>query len=186
MWRLVYIVPYWLLLFLVRQAVILAGFIVTPFALLFATERDTYRVPKWAEWRLVRLPWWAWPWDKLHDGAMGDIYGYYWHDQAPKFLKSAYLKKLWWLAWRNPCNNFSRFIPGMGVNLDGKQIVTLATCPRYDFYQVAGLPYWNLQFRAMGGTFKLGHKVFPKYNGRDWSSDPLAAIKGFTFRFDKG
>lgn len=184
--RLFYIVPYWLLLFLVRQAVILAGFIVTPFALLFATEWDTHRVPKWAEWRLVRLPWWAWPWDNLHDGAMGDIYGYYWHDQAPAFLKTAYLKKLWWLAWRNPANNFSRFTPLLSVNLDGKRVALVAEGDKWALYQVEGRFYYNLQIWAFGGLFRLGHKIFPKYNGRDWSSDPLAAIKGFTFRFDKG
>lgn len=70
MWRIVYLLPFWLLLFLVRQVVILAGFIITPVALLFAAERDTYRVPKWESWRLVRLLWWAWPWDNLHDGAI--------------------------------------------------------------------------------------------------------------------
>ena len=40
--RLLYIVPFWLLLFLVRQVVILAGFIITPVALLFATERPYF------------------------------------------------------------------------------------------------------------------------------------------------
>lgn len=55
---------------MVRLVVSIAGFIVTPVALLFATERKSDRVPTWDGWKLVRLPWWAWPWDNLHDGAI--------------------------------------------------------------------------------------------------------------------
>ncbi|MCB5270521.1 MAG: hypothetical protein LHW56_01600 [Candidatus Cloacimonetes bacterium] len=187
-----YVTPLWVVLLVLRQVVALAGLLVTPVALLFAREVESQRPQMeralgklvWEDWKLIRLPAWAWPWDNLRDGAMGDIRGLYWFEQAPKWLKTDYLKQLWWLAWRNPCNNFSRFIPLLGVNLVNKEVVTLASSDAYRFYKVKRHPYWNLHLRLFNGTLKLGHKIFPKHNLTDWSRDPQKAIKGITFRYD--
>lgn len=188
-------VPLWVLLFSVRLGFVLSGLFVVALALPFASARHSERVPTWAEWQLVRLPWWAWPWDNLRDGCMGDRHGNFWFRQAKR--KTDFGKKYEWLAIRNPCNNFSRFLPGLNVNIDGKEVLLLAgrevndQTPGVMFTKVKGLPYWGFWYvgkEVKGGrrwNIRLGHKLQMKDNGKDWSHDQQKAIKGFTFRISK-
>lgn len=164
------------------------GLPIVAVALLFAKEHPTTRVPSWKDWRLIRLPLWAWPWDNIRDGALGDIRGRYRFDQAPKWACTDYLRAFNWLAIRNPANNLSRWTPFLSVNLIGRTIKVLSEGPRHRFLRVIGkygIPYWHLCFKIKDGLFlNAGHKLKLKNNTEDWTGDEQKARKGFTIRFD--
>lgn len=108
----------WLALAALRVPMILLGFVVVPLALPFRRTVESDRGGLgWAGWHLVRLPWWAYPWDNPRDGALGDTQGRYWLRDAPDWLRGRFTKMWWWLAFRNPCNAWSRFIRPNGVDV---------------------------------------------------------------------
>lgn len=187
--------PLWVILFALRVAVIVCGYPAVLIALPFAKEQKSCRPKKWAEWKLINLPMWAWPWDNKRDGCLGDTSGKYWFTQAN--AKGDFWKMYEWLALRNPANNFSRFLPLLSANISGKKVNLLAgkqvgnSTPGFMFCKVDGLPYWAFWYvaaKVKNGrrwNIRLGHKVEPRHNGADWSSDPQKAIKGFTFRISR-
>ena len=187
----------WLVLFAGRLVVMLLGIVIVPIGVLTTKEVESDRAHKWADWRLRKMHKVFWLWDNDRDGSMGDTRGNYDDHQRPGFIKaSAYLKAVYWLAIRNPANNWSRFMKPNSVDvreleiekLAGDSIVTKGaktvwqfTIGRgekfnyYGFYML--IPYkdghWNIRF---------GHKISEKHIGKDYSGDPQKAIKGFTIR----
>ena len=194
----------WTLLILIRIPMILLGLVVVavalPFAKVHPDPTDPLRVAKlkWSDWQLVRLPVWAWPWDNMRDGAMGDTRGRYWYAQAPGFLITPYLKQYWWLAVRNPCNNFSRFMRPNTVDVrklvityigDDKVVRTNKTS--WNFVKGTGTFWTYFLFELMTPAFgnrhlqiKVGHKISPKYQGEDYTTDEQGYQKGFTARIN--
>lgn len=102
----------WALFLPLRAILILLGFLVVPLALPgLAFEGPPVAFTQApGDWRLARLPAWAWLWSNDRDGAVGDKRGW-WHMNTP-FDLGAYhwFSQFWWLAIRNPANNM-RFNP---------------------------------------------------------------------------
>lgn len=185
----------WPVLCLLRVVMIVAGLVVVPIALPFRKERDSYRMPTWKGWRLVCLPRWAWFWDNRRDGCLGDIHGKYHNVQRPEWTAgNDYLMAWWWLAIRNPCNNFSRFTPFIAVDMRKNTAVTLygqdvvKDRPGMEGWQFVKAGNWYYGFylvKRMGSRFfviRMGHKMDVQDNGVQWADD-TAPWKGFTFRF---
>lgn len=191
---------YWPLIFFLRLVFIFSGLFVVWMALPFRyTDESGTRDHAWDGWRLVRLPWWAWPWDNLRDGARGDTAGRYWLRDAPKWLTGRNWKMWWWLAIRNPANNFSRFTRGLGCNvaeatvylLAGQQYVAddpgsegwqfvMADGPIFNYWGFYYVSRWQVFGKSL--VIRLGHKIEPRHNTADWRDDPDKAWKGVTFR----
>ena len=187
----------WLALFAGRLVVILLGIVAVPIGVLTTKEVESDRAHSWADWRLRKMHKVFQLWDNDRDGSMGDVRGNYDDHQRPGFLKdSVYLKAVWWLAVRNPANNWSRFMKPSAVDVRALDIEKLAgdsvvvkgaktvwqftlgrgeTFNYYGFYMLIPTKngYWNI---------RLGHKILEKHIGKDYSSDPQKAIKGFTIR----
>lgn len=178
----------WSVLFPVRIILVIMGLPIVAIALPFATERETDRVASWDQWRLIRLPWWAWLWDNKRDGAMGDVRGTYPDRQAPDWADTEYLLAYNWLALRNPVNNFSRWLPLASVDINGRVSEALSVGDDHLFLRVIGrwgIPYYQFMWQFWDDHWlKLGHKIDLKYNTKDWTEDPISARKGFTFRIE--
>lgn len=89
---------------------------------LLSSKTFTYHPRRY--WTKVTLPKLLWPWSNQRDGAMGDTRGNYWLGekngdlQHPEWMHyNTFLKMWYWLAVRNPCNNFSRFTDEMACNI---------------------------------------------------------------------
>ena len=187
----------WLVLFVGRMAVMLLGIVVVPIGALTLREVDSDREHSWTDWRMKKMNKLFWLWDNDRDGSMGDTRGNYNDHQRPGFIRnSSYLKAVYWLAIRNPANNWSRFMHPNSVDvrdleiekLAGDSIVTKGakkawqltigrgkTFNYYGFYILTPAKdgHWNI---------RLGHKIMEKHIGKDYSGDPQKAIKGFTIR----
>ena len=193
----------WIILMFLRLAMIVVGFPITLIALHFRYIDYTERHGSWAAWQFIRLPKWAWLWDNMRDGCMGDVRGKYRHEQSPKWLRgSDYWLAFNWLAVRNPCNNFSRFTPIISVNMLTAHCVTLqgqdyvrdkAGEEGFRFVRAIGrwnIPYWGLywvskyQIGNRNLVIRIGHKMDVDDNDeRQFILDPQKAWKGMTFRF---
>ena len=192
----------WALFLPLRVTLILLGFLMVPLALPFLTFEGPSipftQAP--GDWRLARLPAWAWLWSNDRDGALGDERGW-WHLNAP-FGLGAYhwFSQFWWLAIRNPANNM-RFNPWFSCSLtecdyrywgdksvkdrpgEGGQRLLLATHKTtgrryYGFY---GVWQWSAT-RAL--VIQLGFKPEPSDWADDYSTDPSAQWKGLTFEIN--
>lgn len=193
---------HWTLLLALRIPMILLGFVAVAIALHWRTI-DYASAEPFGRWTLVSLPRWAWPWDNLRDGAMGDKRLNYWDTEAPRFLKeNAWWKMWWWLCIRNPVNNFSRFTRGIACKVDqchvsllaGRLFVSdtsgdagwqfvVANGPIYNYYGFYWVsPRFTLFGKRRVASIRLGHKVEPRHNSTDFSQDPQKAWKGITFR----
>lgn len=191
----------WAFFFVIESVLIVLGWFVVPVALVFSRESPSGRVLTWSGWGLIRLPWWAWPWDNKRDGAMGDIRGDYWILDYPdwiNFLPKAvigYFKMYWWLAFRNPVNNL-RFIPLFGCNTAKMHIryigdYFVATKPGGEGWQFVYANRWLYYFgfflvkriwRSYRLEIRLGFKVEPRHNDDDYHTDLEKSWKGTTFR----
>ena len=187
----------WTLLLLYRIPFALVSPVVVAIGLLFQKEMPTDRVPAWDGWKFMQMPKIFWPWDNQRDGNMGDIRGDYPTLQAPKFLNDFWLA-WWWLVIRNPVNNISRHVPGINCDLRKHTVELLAgdelvrdrgTTDGWQFCKAGKFYYgFYLVTKPLFGTdtgfrMRVGYKVEPRHNSKDWSADPSKAIKGFTHRF---
>jgi hypothetical protein len=100
----------------------LAGLLAVWLALPFAKADEQTRAPFTqypilGDWVLVRLPFWARPWDNAFDGVMGDKRGWFanWCVEQGWEWPSR-LGFWWWAAIRNPSNYFSRNVCGIDVS----------------------------------------------------------------------
>ena len=89
----------WVAVVVIRVVFAVLGLFIVPFAI----PRFTFG----GEWRLLRLAWWALPWDNQRDGILGDKRLRFWvdGDQFPKWMADKpYVKAYYRLAIRNPTN----------------------------------------------------------------------------------
>jgi len=187
----------WLILFVARIVIILLGLIIVPIGVLTTREVKSYRGHSWHAWRLRKMHKIFWIWDNDRDGSMGDVRGNYEVFQRPTPIKdSDYLKAVYWLAIRNPANNWSRFLRPNSVDIRDLVISKLGgdsdvvksdkkswqftlgegkIFNYYGFYML--IPYkdghWNIRF---------GHKIMEKHIGKRYTNDQQKALKGFTVR----
>ena len=142
-------------------------------------------------WFPVHLPQWAWLWDNDGAGARGDKRGWYWCEYEPTLYRSDAVKYWFWLAVRNPANNFKRFILGFDIRTatihtiygddyvrddfssTGYQLVKAGN--RYHFYWVYR---YGQSIQAL--VIELGNKFQVRHNGSTYENDHKY-FKGFTF-----
>ena len=167
----------WVAVIVIRVVFAIAGLAVIPLAI----PRFTFN----GEWRLLRLSWWALPWDNERDGILGDGRLRYWvdGDQFPQWMADKpYIKSYYWLAIRNPTNWLTR--QGLGCDLTKHSIERLAEGDGWWFNR-AGKYWYAFEIKRGGWRFFIGFKVLTKYIGRNWSGDEGKAIKGFTIRLGR-
>lgn len=180
----------WLLVLSVRLVLIVTGLVVVPVALPFRDWGSSVSDGR----PITVLPQWAWIWSNDFDGTLGDKRGW-WDKNAPFGLGAAHLfSQFWWLAVRNPANNFRRtrlgscpvkdcFIhfkgnfkvsdkPGMGGWRFTKAIHRQTGQKWFGFYLVH---QWN-GTRAF--VVRIGYKIEPWH---ELSNEPP---KGFTFKIN--
>lgn len=199
---------WWPFIFVVRVAMILLGVPLVTLAMLWLSvdygSRQNFSQYA-GVWYRERLPLWAWPWDNLRDGAMGDQRGWYWVEGYPSWIDALpdrlqpNVKRWYWLVIRNPANNFSRFTRGVGCNTAECTIRLLAGQDYvrdrlggegWQFVEADGpiFKYWGFYYVSRWQIFgrwlriRLGHKIEPRHNGANWDDDQDKAWKGVTFR----
>lgn len=113
---------------IVQTVGIVLGLFIVPIMLIFGkmdsstaiafTANNTSR--KWVKEVFPKV---FWPWDNVEDSSVGDKRG--WWD-ANCFGADAYkwINRFWWLAVRNPFNNFKRYV--IGIDVRDYVIVNLA------------------------------------------------------------
>jgi len=139
-----------LLFFITQIFGILLGFLVVPIMLLFGkydadsakyfTDYNTHR-----KWIREKFPKVFWPWDNLEDSSTGDHRGW-WDANSFGADSRKLINRFWWLAVRNPFNNFKRFVLGCDVR-------------KYTITKLAGQDYVRDDFNGVGWQFL---KAIPK------------------------
>ena len=128
---------------------------------------------------------------------MGDIRGSYWLKYPHPIMRTDFLKKYYWLAFRNPVNNLSRYTPIISCNLNkyhssvkliygqrskvenrvGSEGFQVTQCKSYlGMYYVSR---WDIAKRHL--CVVLGHKIHPEHRNIN-IEDPDRNWKGFTIR----
>jgi hypothetical protein len=201
-WAVLYSIPLWALLVLLRVVLIVVGFIVVPIALLYrkhipGTVLHITRGGKQYIWELVQLPKWAWLWDNESDGSLGDK-GASWA-QKTKGKHYSFYNQLWWLTVRNPCNNFSRKILSFNVNFQevkwlGKyrvdDIYRLNNGTNFSWFWRFPMLYSGLYSVIPYGKrcirIRLGYKIRPEHSFTDevggfaTSANPFKKLRRYT------
>ena len=187
----------WAVLFAARLVILLAGLVVVPIGVLTTKEVPSSRPHRWPAWRLKKMHKIFWLWDNDRDGSMGDVRGNYEDFQRPSPIKdSTYLKAVYWLAIRNPANNFSRFMKPNSVDvreleiekLGGDSPVVKGAKTSWQFTKGKGRVFTYYGFYLLKPykdgylNVRLGHKISEKHIGKSYDSDPQKALKGFTIR----
>ena len=140
-------------------------------------------------WFPVHLPKWAWYFDNDRDGARGDHRGWYWMEYIPDYPDA--FKYWFWLAIRNPANNFKRYVLGFDIRKETIRTIYGDNYVRDDF-ESAGFQlvkaghryhlYWVKRYsesdRAL--VIELGNKFQVRHNGAVYESEHKY-FKGFTF-----
>ena len=140
-------------------------------------------------WYPVHLPKWAWLWDNDGDGARGDKRGWFWCEYMPDMPEA--FKYWFWLAIRNPANNFKRFILGFDIRTETIETIYGEDYVRDDFnstgFQLvrAGRRYHLYYVRRYSNSpralvIELGNKFRVEHNGKTYESEHKY-FKGFTF-----
>lgn len=181
------------------QAVgIMLGFFMVPLMLLFG-QWNTSSAVKFTEhpgeWMQEVFPKVFWPWDNVEDSSTGDKRGW-WHVNC--FFKDSrkWINRFWWLAVRNPFNNFKRYVIGIDVRdyvvlkLAGQMYVRddIASVgwqwlkaeslkdkmPRYMFYGV-----WRYGTSKRALVVQIGNKIKMDHNYQVEEKE-IDYWKGFT------
>ena len=119
----------WIPIIVLTLLGLVAGLFVVPVAL-FGVPMLPKNVVKWSK---INLPSWAYLWDNLRDGVLGDRRLDYWHNgkQYPvwfdKLPLSQYVKAYYWLAIRNPANTLKRYVPFMGCQVGLEKVTGYST-----------------------------------------------------------
>lgn len=189
----------WPFLSLLKGLGMVIGLFILPFVIPFSkivpgTKRPFSDYEGW--WELEILPDLFWMWSNDEDGLQGDKRG--WWDAHSMFGKATnYLSKLWWVVWRNPFANASRYHPLFScdvskcrswwyfgdyhvrddVNSTGWQLVFAKSD--------AGRVYAGLYVVIRYGTsdhalvLQWGSKIYPRHEGVVYQ-EPLDYFKGHT------
>lgn len=147
-----------------------------------------------------------WPWDNLEDSSMGDIRGW-WDRNCYKQDATLFVNRFWWMAVRNPFNNFKRYVLGCDIReydiekLFGDDYVrddlknhgcmllkaspspfSKKVVPRYHFYLV-----WPWKHVVGGSTravvIQIGNKIHLSHDV-DTEEDVYDYWKGWTFEIN--
>ena len=193
---------YNLIILLFTMPLIILGFIVVPFGLLFKddSKKDlTYKTDGTNEWWLRTLPSWAKWWNNPIDGFLGDD-SYRWASRDIPFgwKNTSFLGMFWWGAIRNPLNYFKRFVISCDVRecsyelLQGQEYVRdditnqgyqfLKATRRYDgkaYYRIYGVWQYGQSSRAF--VLEIGNKFDKSHFSEDYTGREYKAFKGFTF-----
>jgi hypothetical protein len=174
------------------------GLFVVPVALQFA--RPVHNGERW----LMRLPSWALWFDNVYDGSDGDRRNWWrdncsteaWFGWFPDLKNTDFLARYWWMAIRNPINNFKRNIAGADCTLlkvlyhlhIGTKLIDADTSSRGLSFIRFSRGIWALECaydygNGHGFYVQIGHKVsiadLTKYK-----PDDLRRMKGVTFEFN--
>jgi len=173
---------------------LLLSIVVVPLAILFAKdtgESIPFRNPaNKGNWKMRKLPNWAWIWSNDHDGTLGDKRG--WWAKRWDFKPERFLPQLVWLIWRNPVNNLrntklyscpvsicdisyiGKYVVSDNIGREGWQFVKATSRDTgqawYGFYAFWLYPWSN----RIGLRIRIGFKIKP-------SHDSTTENKGFAF-----
>jgi len=197
----------WFLFFCFQLIGIVSGYVVVPWMLLLGkwnkeSEKQFTKYNTHRNWMREKFPKLFWPWDNVEDSSVGDHRG--WWD-ANCFGGDAYkwFNRFWWLAVRNPFNNFKRYVMGCDVreyhfsklggqnyvrddfNNTGWQLLKASPTsnsdkwlPRYGFYLVKRYGSSN---RAL--VIQLGNKIKLEHE-HSVEIDEIDYWKGYTFEIN--
>lgn len=193
-----------ILLGVLQTAGIVLGFLIVPVMLTFGKFDKNSEVPftdhtsknKWIREVFPKL---FWPWDNVEDSSVGDTRGW-WDANCFGADSRRWINRFWWLAVRNPFNNFKRYIIGCDVRkytfslLAGKdkvrddfentgwQVVKATpksgVVPRYMFYWVKRYGASN---RAL--VVQIGNKIKVSHNDAVEANE-IDYFKGFTIEIN--
>ena len=134
-----------------------------------------------------------WYWDNDNDGSLGDKRGW-WNENTPFGDARSFLSQYWWLAVRNPANNFKRYVIGIDMRIHpvvkvkgqdyvrddlentGFQILR-AIGPRVSHYMLYWVRRWGNSNRAI--VVQIGHKIKLSHNTAKYDKG-YKNWKGFT------
>ena len=185
-----------LIIQVIQLPFMIAGIFIIPIALLFRKEGAAYYVVDFAGhkdcYNMVNLPSWAWLWDNEWDGAMGDDQLRYWNRDRPECLAgSGFLKMYFWLAFRNPINNLSRFYFSCDVSKETPKLIAgdfdVRDKKGYEGWQLVragwklGFYYVQANNKPKAWVSRIGFKIEPRAVMQVWD-DPKKALKGCTFK----
>lgn len=167
----------WTVILFLRFIMMVLGVFVVPFAMPNVHPFDG------TKWRLQRLKAKKIfdPFDNPRDGIYGDSRLDFWNtgDQFPKWMADhTWLKCYWWMAWRNPCNNFSRYYKHIGCDVSKCVVKRISGNLYAAIDKRTGKKYYNY----ISKNVWIGYKVEMKHNTTSWISDPMKAYKDCTFR----
>lgn len=140
-------------LFVLRVGLILSGFFIVPFGLLFSKPDESV-----SDGRVIdTFPRWLWVWGNDSDGTWGDKRNW-WDTNAdgqvlwgilpllrklklpiPVQTSKSFLSRYWWCAVRNPANNL-RWVPGIACPVSQCRIENWG---RYNVHDSIGNDGWQ-------------------------------------------
>jgi hypothetical protein len=188
-----------LLALLLQIPVALLGVFLVPALLPF--ERMVQNAEGRTIWRLPKI---GFLFDNIYDGALGDKRNWWrdncsteaWFGWFPELKNTDFLARYWWMAIRNPINNFKRNIAGADCTLlkvimqfhIGTKLIDADVGSRgLSFIRFSG-GYWAFTCsfdygNGRGFYVQIGHKVsiadLTKY-----AADDLRRMKGVTFEMN--
>lgn len=146
----------WPIFFIAQLIGMLLGLFIVPIMLMFGDWQPESRKKfttfhRERYWMREKFPKVFWPWDNIEDSSVGDHRG--WWD-AYCYKGNAYLwrNRFWWLAIRNPFNNFKRYVLG----IDSRE---------YNYSLLAGQSYVRDDFHSTGWQLL---KASPKDSSKKW------------------
>lgn len=191
-----------LLASLIVQGVgIVLGLFIVPVMLLFGRFDESTKKPfsmqnKGRYWTREVFPKVFWAWDNKEDSSVGDVRGW-WDDNC--FGADAYrpINRFWWMAIRNPFNNFKRLVLGIDIRKYTMSKILGQDYVRDDLQSTGfqllkatpnagGIPRYMLYYvRKWEGTdraivIQLGNKIKLSHNTTEEMKE-IDNWKGFTF-----
>lgn len=184
----------WTVIFILRLIVIVLGLVMVPIGLKWFSFNN-YKFIQYPKWWMYNITGIFWPWGNDRDGALGDKRGAWAKKCSGKVTD--FKNMFWWLAIRNPANNFSRFTPFIAVDMSTVSSINLIAGrlgdlddkdhPDYQFLSCKderGFEYFKYEqvLDILGKRFHIlvGHK-FDYRHLKEWD-DKQKAWKGFTMR----
>lgn len=161
MWRLIYSIPLWILMFVIKTSLIILGWILVPIAVYRKAYKAELSTNTYGATRIIKqfTDKWMWLWSNWEDGIC-EGFQYKTFDKEWKQI-------IWWSCLRNPVNNL-RLVPVLSCMIDPSKIKSIGT---YDKDPVPHLYFcWHgmysclsWQFIALGKLRRLwiGFKLYP-------------------------
>lgn len=185
-----------LIIQIIQLPFMIAGVFIIPVALKYRTHVIGTAIRDYSGalgyYEIINLPSWAWLWDNEWDGAMGDDQLRYWNRDRPECIKdNDFLKMYFWLAFRNPINNLSRFYFSCDVSKEAPRLIAgdfdVRDKKGYEGWQIVragwklGFYYVQANNKPKALVSRIGFKIEPRAVMQTWD-DPKKALKGCTFK----